>query len=331
MLDHLLRRLLIGLFTLILITITVYGLIRSMPGNPLTLLEGGDPMGISNPEVRTIFYREMEKEMGLDRHWLEGYLKWLGDLARGNLGRSLQDRSPVSAAIGARLGPTFLLSGTSLVLAFLLSIPLGIYCGARSGRLPERAISTFLYMLFSLPSFVAALYLLILFSVELKWLPLRGLHSSDEALAGMSAAGRAWDLLKHMALPVACSTYASLAYYVRFIRANLQEAIRQDYIRTARAKGLGEAAIVVKHAFRNTLIPLATLLGLTLPQLMSGSVILERIFNWPGMGLLFFEAIGRRDYPVIMGLTLSFSVLVLLGNLLADLLYALVDPRIRFS
>jgi len=130
---------------------------------------------------------------------------------------------------------------------------------------------------------------------------------------------------------VICYTYAGLAYYVRFIRSNLQEVIRQDYIRTARAKGLGEWPVVVKHAFRNSLIPLVTLVGLTLPTLLSGSVILEQIFNWPGMGQLFFSRVQERDYPVIMALVLLFSTLVLIGNLLADLLYALVDPRIRYS
>jgi len=135
----------------------------------------------------------------------------------------------------------------------------------------------------------------------------------------------------HMILPVTCYTYGSLAYYTRFIRSNLAEVVRQDYVRTARAKGLTEGVILVKHAFRNALVPFVTLIGLSLPALLSGSVILERIFAWPGMGRLFFEAIDGRDYPLIMGLTMAFSVVILLGTLLADLLYALVDPRITYS
>ncbi len=326
------RRILIALITLVLITFVVYGLVRSMPGDPLTSTEieisGAGP----SPGSRKI-YRKMREEMGLDRHWVVGYVHWVGGLVQGDLGTSssLSDRRKVTEVIGPRIGPTLLLSVTSILLAYLLSIPLGIYCGARSGRLSERSISTVLYMLYSLPSFVAALYLLIFFSVELDWLPLSGMRSSDEEFGKLSAWGKAGDIFSHMILPVACYTYAGLAYYVRFIRSNLQEVIRQDYIRTARAKGLGEWQVVVKHAFRNSLIPLVTLLGLTLPTLLSGSVILEHIFTWPGMGQLFYDRIGDRDYPVIMGLVLLFSVLVLIGNLLADLLYALVDPRIRYS
>jgi peptide/nickel transport system permease protein len=146
----------------------------------------------------------------------------------------------------------------------------------------------------------------------------------------MTTLGKAWDIFLHAVLPVTCFTYGSLAYYSRFIKANMEEAVRQDYIRTARAKGVSPRGIIWKHAFRNTLIPLVTLIGLTLPSLLSGAIILERIFAWPGMGTLFFESIHERDYPVIMGLTLMFSVLTLLGQLLADVLYAVVDPRVTY-
>jgi peptide/nickel transport system permease protein len=330
MFHYILRRLLIACLTAVMITFLVYGLIRNMPGDPLSLLmyQLGEA-GSINSEISAVYYKEMQKELGLDRPWLEGYLKWLGDILHADLGKSLITRAPVTEVIGPRLGPTLLLSCTSLVLAYLLSIPLGLYCGVRSGSWPERVLSTLLYMLYSLPSFVAALYLLVFLSLKLDWFPLSGMWSKEGVPQSLS--GKAWDLVRHMALPVACYTYGSLAYYVRFIRSNLQEVIRQDYVRTARAKGLSEAAVVLKHAFRNTLIPLVTLLGLTLPGLLSGSVILERIFVWPGMGQLFLQKIYERDYPVIMGLVLLFSVLVLLGNLLADLLYALVDPRISYS
>jgi peptide/nickel transport system permease protein len=147
----------------------------------------------------------------------------------------------------------------------------------------------------------------------------------------LSAAGKAWDIFQHALMPMLCLTYGSLAYYSRFVHANMQEVIRQDYIRTARAKGVGPFRVLVHHAFRNTLIPLVTMIGLSLPALLSGAVIIEQVFSWPGIGRLFFESILRRDYPMIMGLTLMFSVLTLTGQLLADLLYALVDPRISYS
>ena len=175
---------------------------------------------------------------------------------------------------------------------------------------------------------VAALFLQIGFSLWLNWLPLSGMVSDD--YERLSLGGKAWDIFKHSILPVTCFTYGSLAYYSRFIAANMRDVLRQDYIRTARAKGVGPFRVVVVHAFRNTLIPLVTIIGLSLPGLLSGSVILEQIFTWPGMGRLFFEAISSRDYPIIMGLTLLFSVLTLGGQLLADILYAWVDPRISY-
>jgi peptide/nickel transport system permease protein len=177
---------------------------------------------------------------------------------------------------------------------------------------------------------VAALFLQILLAVKLGWLPLFGIVDS-QAHDGMTTLGKAWDVFLHAVLPVTCFTYGSLAYYSRFIKANMEEAVRQDYIRTARAKGVSPRSIIWKHAFRNTLIPLVTLIGLTLPSLLSGAIILERIFAWPGMGTLFFESIHERDYPVIMGLTLMFSLLTLLGQLLADVLYAVVDPRVTYQ
>jgi peptide/nickel transport system permease protein len=223
---------------------------------------------------------------------------------------------------------TLLLSVTSLVLTYLLSIPIGLWSTVRSGTFRERVVSTLLYMLYSLPAFVAALYLQLVFYSNLGWLPLFGMQSDHYET--LSAAGKAWDLVQHAILPVVCFTYGSLAYYSRFIRSNMQEAVRQDYIRTARAKGVPPGRVIWHHAFRNTLIPLVTLIGLTLPHLLSGAVILEQVFAWPGMGRLFFEAILQRDYDTIMGLVLMFSTLTLLGQLLADVLYAVVDPRITY-
>jgi peptide/nickel transport system permease protein len=235
----------------------------------------------------------------------------------------------VTTLIGERLGPTLLISGTAFLLIWLAAVPLGLYASARSGRPDERIVSLMLYALYSFPTFVAALFLQVVFAVWSRgtaWeLPLFGMTDlPPDAPLG----GRILDVARHMVLPVICQTYVSLAYDIRFIRANMEEAVRQDYIRTARAKGAGPWRVLFHHAFRNTLIPLVTLLGLSLPSLIGGSIIIEQIFTWPGMGRLFFESIRERDYPTIMGLTLMFSVLTLLGQLLADLLYCLVDPRV---
>ena len=325
MTTYLLRRLLLGILTLLVITCLVYALARNMPGDPLTAQMGEDPSRKLNPED----VERMRRSYGLDKPWHAGYVQWLGNVVRGDLGRSITRKQPVTTLIRERLGPTLLVSGTAFLVIWLLAVPLGLYASARSGTADERSTSLLLYALYSFPTFVAALFLQIIFSVWMRgtrWeLPLFGM--SDLAPdAGWAA--RCLDVARHAILPVTCQTYVSLAYDSRFIKANMEEVLRQDYIRTARAKGADGWRVLFRHAFRNTLIPLVTLLGLSLPSLIGGSIIIEQIFTWPGMGRLFFESIRERDYPTIMGLTLMFSVLTLLGQLLADLLYGLVDPRV---
>jgi len=329
MLSYLIRRLLLAALTLLLVTFAIYALIRHMPGTPLTIdMATTDPSKrISNEEKL-----RLERAYGLDKPWYIGYFVWLNKARQGDLSYSMFEKEPVASSIAKRIGPTLLLSGTSLFLAYFLSVPLGLYFSGRSGTLDERAISLSMYMLYSLPSFVAALMLLTFFYQTLSgtvWeLPLQGMVSSG--FADMSPWGKLIDIGRHLILPLACFTYGGLAYDSRFIKANMEEALRQDYIRTARAKGAGYWRIIVVHAFRNTLIPFVTLLGLSLPALLSGAVILEGIFGWPGMGQLFFMSITRRDYDEIMGLTLMSTTLTLAGQLLADILYAFVDPRVTY-
>ncbi len=350
MLQYLVRRLLIALLTLFLVTVLGYALIRAIPGTPATADMESTMKKIAQADLDRI-----RAQYGLDKPWYVGYSKWLvgfnvfdgdqlkealtegvdrdGGLIHGNLGDSISEKKKVSASIGSRIGPTLLLSGTSLFLAYLLSIPLGLYTTATSGTKRERTISTLLYMLYSLPAFVAAILLQSWFSVSLRdtafELPLSNMHS--DGYQALPYWQQILDVAKHMILPVFCYTYGALAYETRFIKANMAEVVRQDFIRTARAKGVGEKMVLWKHAFRNTLIPFVTLIGLTFPTLLSGAVILEQIFNWPGMGQLLFNAFTARDYPLIMGLLLVFSVMTLLGQILADLLYAWADPRISYS
>jgi peptide/nickel transport system permease protein len=330
MLSYLIRRLFIGLFTLVLITFVIFALIRNMPGTPLTMdLAETDPSRqISEEELQ-----RLEQIYGLDKHWSAAYVQWLGNLVQLDMGRSFREKRPVAEVIKERVGPTLLLSVTSLTLAYLLAIPMGLYGSVRSGRTDERVLSTVLYMLYSVPAFVTALLLLNLFYVRLEGtafqLPLGGMTSMQ--YEEFTLGGKIWDRFLHMLLPVVCATYTSLAYFSRFVKSNMEEVVRQDYIRTARAKGVGPFRLTVHHAFRNTLIPFVTLMGLTLPGLLSGFVILESIFNWQGMGLLFLDSITNRDYPTIMGLTLMFSLLTLAGQLFADILYAFVDPRVTYS
>ena len=326
MLSYLIRRMFIGLITLFLITFVVYGLVRNMPGTPLTVAaaESDPSKTLSDADLE-----RLNKIYGLDKHWTQAYFIWIGNVAKLDFGRSISRKTPVTKLIRERVAATLILTVTSLILTYMLSIPLGLRATVRSGMVEERSVSTVLYMLYSLPAFVAALFLQIVVAVKLGWLPLMGIVSDDYET--MNTFGKAWDICLHAFMPVMCFTYGSLAYYSRFIKSNMEEVIRQDYIRTAKAKGVHPTNIVLHHAFRNTLIPLVTMLGLTLPGLLGGAILLEQIFQWPGMGKLFFEALTGRDYPTIMGLVLMFSLLTLLGQLLADVFYALVDPRVNLS
>ncbi|MFM8436663.1 MAG: ABC transporter permease, partial [Planctomycetia bacterium] len=274
MATYLARRAIFGLLTLVVITGFVYGLARNMPGTPLTVQLGEtDPSRKFNPED----LERMKRIYGLDKPWPVGYAQWLANVARGDLGRSISRKQPVATLIAERIGPSFLISGTALLLAWLAAIPLGLYASARSGRADERLSSLLLYVLYSFPTFVAALFLQIIFAVWLRgtaWeLPLFGMTDLPPDAPLLARIG---DVARHMILPVTCQTYVSLAYDSRFIKANMEEAVRQDYIRTARAKGAGPGRVLFRHAFRNTLIPLVTLLGLSLPGLIGGSVIIEQ-------------------------------------------------------
>ena len=245
MFAYLVRRLLQGALTLFLVTFLIYGLIRAMPGSPITADESlMQEDGGMTQEDRDRF----RAKWGLDQDWYRAYFtKFLGPVSRGDFGKTIRSE-PVIEKIGERVYPTLLLSVISLSLAYVLAVPLGLYSSARSGRADERGLSVLLYMLYSLPGFVAALFLQLVVAVKLDWLPLEGLSQYDPS--EVSSSVYAADVLKHAVLPVIVYTYGSLAYYARFIRANMQETLRQDYVRTARAKGLGEAAVVGKHAFR---------------------------------------------------------------------------------
>ncbi|MBC7853634.1 MAG: ABC transporter permease [Pirellulaceae bacterium] len=331
MVSYLVRRLIFAALTVVVITFVIYALIRSMPGDALTLELGeSDPAKLQSKQER----ERQRKLYGLDHPWPIGYGIWAKNLiVRRDLGKSIFEKKPVFRQIRERFFPTLMLSGTSVFLAYVLSVPIGLYCSARSNKLDERGISLGMYMLYSFPSYVAALFLLTLFYLRLKgtaWaLPLNGMVSSNHDQ--LSTWGQFQDSFRHLILPLTCMTYASLAYDSRFIKANMEEAMRQDYIRTARAKGASYLRILVMHAFRNTLIPFLTILGISLPAILSGAVILEGIFGWPGMGQLFYQSVSRRDYDPIMALTLMFTVLTLAGQLLADILYAFADPRVAYK
>lgn len=320
--KYVIRRLLTGLLTLFGITMITFAVIKLAPGDPAEQAASG----IMNMEAATRQYERLVKIYGFDRPLHEQYLKWLGRLVTGDLGNSFHDGQKVRQKVQDAIWPTLSVALISLLLAFSISLPIGIYSAARQNGPFDKISSTGLYMLYSIPSYVMGIILILFVGVEWDLLPFRGMHSDnyDE----LSTFGKMWDSIKHYAMITFCFTFGSIAYYSRFIRQNLLEVIRQDYVRTARAKGLGELRVLLVHAFRNTLIPFITLVGLTFPFVLSGSVILEHLFNWPGLGWLYFESLINRDYPTIMALNFITAVMVLVCTLLTDLTYGLVDPRV---
>ncbi|UCH84721.1 MAG: ABC transporter permease [Candidatus Latescibacterota bacterium] len=325
MLTYTLRRLAYLIPTLLGITVVTFVIISLAPGNPVELIQSGTMSSAISIEA----YNSMLHLYGLDQPIHVRYVVWLKRLLTLDFGNSFLDHRPVMTKIWERLPPTLLLNVASLVLALLLAVPLGLYSAVRQYSVFDKVGGTVLYMLYSLPEFWVALLLIMFLGVKLQLLPFIGMESIGARELGFF--GYLGDRILHMVLPVICLTYGSLAFLSRFVRGSTLEVIRQDYIRTARAKGLDDTRVVYRHVFKNTLIPVLTLLGILLPTVISGSVILEYIFSWPGIGALFFEAVLSRDYPTVMGLSFITAVMVLLSTLLSDLLCAWADPRITYE
>lgn len=326
MLNYTIRRLLVAVPTLIGITLMTFVIINLAPGDPAQF----QTRDMLDTEMSQRMYEQLREYYGLDQPVHVRYVQWLGRLVRFEFGDSMAtDRRPVMDKIRERIWPTMSLALIALIGGLAVAIPIGILAAVRQDRSFDTASSTVLYALYSIPSYVMAVPLILYIGVRWDLLPFQGMTSDDYHLLGP------WDkfvdLARHYALIAFCFTYGSLAYYSRFVRQNMLEVLRQDYVRTARAKGVAPRRVVIKHAFRNTLIPVVTLFGLLFPEILGGSVILEVMFNWPGIGRLFFESMLARDYPTIMALSFISACLVLLGTLLADLCYALVDPRVSYD
>ena len=324
MIAYVIRRLFYALITFIGITIATFALIHSVPGDPVSFFIGKVPTA----RVPEAVLQAIRHEHYLDRPLLEQYGRWLQSAVTLDFGRSITDRTPVNDLIARKLPNTLLLNLIAFVLAAAVGIPVGLWSGARPGRLFDRGSAIAFFLLYSLPSFWVALLLADYFAVKLGVLPLFGMGGDDPT---MSFTARMIDRSRYLVLPVITLTYAQLAIFARFSRSAVREVIRQDFVTTARAKGAGEGAVVWRHATRNALLPIITLIGLTLPYLLSGSMIVEEIFQWDGIGLLYFDAIRQRDYPVVMALTVVTAVATLLATLVADLLYAAADPRVRLD
>ena len=328
---YIIRRLLLIIPTFIGISILTFALIQLAPGSPIAYkLRGVD--GAMKADAATQNIIEQTKALyGLDKPIYVQYGLWLSRLARLDFGNSMKDQRPVIDKIGEALPITLQFNILSLFLIYLISIPIGVYSATHPGTFRDSAITLFLFIIYSMPAFwVAMLLILFLGGGEyLDWFPIHGLQSSEAENYSFSM--RILDRLWHMALPLFCMTYGSLAFLSRYMRAGMLDVMRQDYIRTARAYGFSERTVVWKYAMRNSLIAIITLLGGLLPALIGGSIIIESIFSIPGMGRLAFEAVLSRDYPLIMGDVAIASLLTLAGLLLSDMLYVLVDPRIKLG
>ncbi|MCC6314397.1 MAG: ABC transporter permease [Thermomicrobiales bacterium] len=304
------------------ITFLTFAIVNLVPGSPVDRIA-------FNPRARPEDVARIKENLGLDRPWPERYANWLGDLLHGDLGLSLINYTPVRDRILGVLPNTLVLTTTSLVLALVISVPVGLQAAVRRNSVFDYAVNVITTVLFAMPTFWFGLLLILLFAVKFnEWglpsLPVGGIYNLRGDTGFL-------DRVQHLILPAIALAGVQLAAWTRYIRSSTLEVIRLDYIRTAEAKGLRDRTVLYGHAFRNALLPLVTLVGLTLPELFGGALLIETIFAWNGIGRLAYDAALSSDYTLIMGTVLMFSVLTLLANLLADVAYALLDPRIRYD
>ncbi|WP_419728122.1 ABC transporter permease [Lichenicola sp.] len=313
---YLLRQLLGAIPLLLAISLILFAIVHLAPGGPLD-------MYTDNPSVTPAALEHIRRAYGLDRPVPLQYLMWLRSMVVGDWGFSIRTGRPVLAEIADRLPATLLLGGTAMLLAFLLALPVGVLTALhRSSRL-DHLLTLLSFSGISIPVFWLALMLQLLFSIMLGWLPAAGYTVFGDASLG--------DRLAHLAMPACVLSLATAAGWSRFLRSSLLDVLRQDYIRTAYAKGQTTAGMLVHHALRNALVPMVTVMALDLASIISGAVITETVFAWPGIGRLFIESMDGRDYPVLMGLMMTGSLALVLANLAADIAYAVIDPRIRFG
>jgi len=314
MVKYIIKRILIALPVLLGITIIDYA-IMSLAGSPLEMMQG--------PKLTAAAVEAKAIALGLDKPVYVQYFVWLKQLLHGNLGFSIKNYQSVSSIIGSHIGSTLLLMGTSLLVGLIISIPAGIYSAVHRYTKRDYTLVTISFLGTSIPGFFLSLILIYFFTVRLGWLPSSGMTVP-------SGGGGILDVCKHMVMPVMVLSIAIAGSNIRYIRSAVLEVLQQDYLRTAKAKGIGRFLIINKHALRNAMIPIVTVVGMEISTLFGGAVIVEQVFSWPGLGLIAMNAITNRDYPVIMGVCLLTAVVVLLANLLTDIVYALVNPTIQY-
>lgn len=322
MFNYIVRRLLLMIPVIIGISMIVFLLINIAPGDPYrAMLE-------TNPNITAEDYENMLRSIGYYDPLPVKYVKWASQVLSGNLGYSIDSKEPISSLLPRRLANTLTLSLPALILSTMIAVPLGVLSATRQYSRLDHILSILAFLGISIPAFFLALLFIKFVAFDLGWFPIQGMGSIMRGYTGWRLV---LDRLYHMVLPVTVLTLVQVASRMRYTRSAMLEVIRQDYIRTARAKGLPEKRVIYKHALRNALIPVITVLSMSLGSILSGAVLTETVFMWPGMGTMVYRAISNRDYPVVMAGTMVLAIVMLFANLLADVMYAVVDPRIRYD
>lgn len=314
MLKYILKKILLAIPVLLGITIIDF-LLMNLAGSPIDMMTG--------PRMTETMKAMRAAAWGLDQPMWKQYLGWLGEIFQGNLGYSYKTYQPVAEMISSHIAPTLLLMGSSLLLGLVIAVPAGIYSAVHRYQKRDYAMVTTSFVFSSVPSFFMALLMIYLFTVKLGWLPSSGMITPGTD-------GGVIDVARHLIMPMLVLGVSMAGNNIRYVRSSVLEILEMDYLRTAKAKGIGHFLTINKHALRNALLPIVTMIGMQIPMLFGGAVIIEQVFSWPGLGLITMSAITNRDYPVIMGVCLLSAVVVLAANLLTDVVYALVDPTIKY-
>lgn len=323
MATYILRRLLAIPLLLFGVTLVTFALVHLLPGSPV------DDLRLSTPGLTPEGAKSIERTLGLDKPIYEQYTSWLGQLVRGDLGISMKNYLPVTSLIEQRLPNTLLLGGTALLVSLLIAIPIGIIAALRPNSIFDLISTVGSSLGFALPSFWVGLLLILAFAVQANAWHLPALPSGG--MRTIPGGGDFVDRLRHLILPVITLSIAQISGWTRYVRGQMLEALNEEYVRTARGKGLSESTVIWRHAFRNSLLPLVTLLGLSIPGVLAGTAIVEAIFSWPGIGQLSVQAATGHDYTLMMGLTVFIALITLVASLITDLIYLAVDPRIRLA
>lgn len=313
MVKNIFRRILQAIPMLFFISIITFVLMQVAPGDPAT--------SYITPKMNASEVQQIRARLGLDKPIHIQYIKWLGNILKGNFGYSLVDFRSVTTILFERIPATIGLMGGAMVTSLIFSIPIGLYTAKRKDTLVDNIITTISYIGISIPSFWFAIILIYIFSLKLHLLPSVGMHT-------IGIENSTWDVIKHGIMPCTVLSFYYISVYTRYIRSSTIVQLQQNYIRTAEAYGFSQKFIMIKYVFKNVLLPIITILGMSLPSLVTGAFVTETVFGWPGMGRLGVSSIFNYDYPVIMAITLLTSTLLIIGNLIADILYSLVDPRI---